>query len=173
MLNVSSNWTVGHVDDSLANKQRSFDIDNQDVYSFLTGDVAQAFNCLFIFDTFNYTVNAYDLDNYGKDTNLFVSLDNLVNDVGISIDENSIFTCYRVNGGDGIYINEVNPNGTNKIYNFNYYMSEFSPELQQKIRNYNAKYQELKRAYENVMANMQTTLESIYELQDKNLLEKI
>ena len=32
VLNVSSNWTVGHVDDSLANKQRSFDIDNQDLH---------------------------------------------------------------------------------------------------------------------------------------------
>lgn len=167
VLNVTANWTVGHVDESLANMQRSFDVDSQDVYSFLTGEVAEAFNCVFIFDTFNYTVNAYDLEDYGDDTNIFVSLDNLIANVDVSIEENSIFTCYRVVGGDGIYANEVNPNGTNKIYNFDYYLSEFSEELQQKITSYNAKYQSLKTSYENVMLNIQTSLEKIYELRTR------
>lgn len=167
ILDVTANWTVGHVDESLVNKQRSFDVDSQDVYSFLTGEVAEAFSCLFIFDTFNYTVNAYDLDSYGADTNIFVSLDNLVNNVDISIEENSIFTCYRVNGGEGIQIAEVNPNGTNKIYNFNYYLSELSQELQQKIKSYNEKYQELQPVYQSIMYNMQTSLEKIYELRTR------
>lgn len=70
VLNVAPNWSVGHVDQSIANKQRTFDIDDSDVYSFLINDVSEAFNCLFIFDTVNMTVNAYDLDNYGDDTNI-------------------------------------------------------------------------------------------------------
>lgn len=164
VLNVSPNWTVGHVDDSLANKQRTFDIDDIDVYSFLTGDVSEAFNCLFIFDTFNCTVNAYDLDNYGSDTSIFVSMDNLAQNMKETIDQNSIFTCYRVNGGDGIYINEVNPNGTNKIYNFEYYLPQMSPELRNKVIAYNNKYQTLKPQYEDIMLRMQTQVDTIQEL---------
>lgn len=164
VLNVTPNWSVGHVDISLQNKQRSFDQSDIDVYSFLTGEVSEAFNCLFTFDTFNCTVNAYDLDNYGHDTNIFVSMDNLADDMSETIDENSIFTCYRVNGGDGVYINEVNPNGTNKIYNFEYYLPMMPEDLRNKINNYNITYQNLKPQYEDIMSRMQGQIDIIQEL---------
>ena len=70
---MSPVWTVGHVDQSLWDIQRTFDESDTDVYSFLTGTVSEAFNCLFTFDTFNCTVNAYDLGNYGRNTDIFVS----------------------------------------------------------------------------------------------------
>ena len=164
VLNVSPTWSVGHVDESLINKQRTFDVDDTDVYSFLTSEVSEAFNCLFTFDTFNQTVNAYDLDNYGLDTNIFVSMDNLAQNMTRTIDENSIFTCYRVNGGDDIQIGEVNPNGTNKIYNFEYYLPQMPQELQIKIKAYNEKYQSEKPHYEDVVDRMRIPLEAIREL---------
>lgn len=167
VLNVAPSWSVGHVDASLANKQRSFDEDDVDVYSFLTGDVSEAFNCLFIFDTFNQTVSAYDLDNYGEDTNIYVSMDNLAQSMTESIDENSIITCYRVNGGDGIYINEVNPNSTNKIYNFEYYLPEMEESIQNKAKEYNEKYQSLKPQYEEIMKRLGDQIGVIQELETR------
>ena len=167
VLNVAPSWSVGHVDASLANKQRSFDEDDIDVYSFLTGDVSEAFNCLFIFDTFNQTVNAYDLDNYGEDTSIYVSMDNLAQSMTESIDENSIITCYRVNGGDGIYINEVNPNSTNKIYNFEYYLPEMEESIQNKVKAYNEKYQSLKPQYEEIMKRLGDQIGVIQELETR------
>lgn len=167
VLNVAPSWSVGHVDASLANKQRSFDEDDIDVYSFLTGDVSEAFNCLFIFDTFNQTVSAYDLDNYGEDTNIYVSMDNLAQSMTETIDENSIITCYRVNGGDGIYINEVNPNSTNKIYNFEYYLPEMEESIQNKVKSYNEKYQSLKPQYEEIMKRLGDQIGVIQELETR------
>ena len=164
ILNVTPNWHVGHVDDSLAKMQRTFDVDDTDVYSFLTGEVSEAFNCLFIFDTFNETVNAYDLDKYGTDTDIFVSMDNLAQNMTETIDQNSIITCYRVNGGDGVYINEVNPNGTNKLYNFEYYLPQMSSDIQTKVIAYNNKYQTIKPQYEDIMLRMQTQVDIIQEL---------
>ena len=164
ILNVTPNWHVGHVDASLASMQRTFDVDDTDVYSFLTGEVSEAFNCLFIFDTFNETVNAYDLDKYGTDTDIFVSMDNLAQNMTETIDQNSIITCYRVNGGDGVYINEVNPNGTNKLYNFEYYLPQMSSDIQTKVIAYNNKYQSLKPQYEDIMLRMQTQVDIIQEL---------
>lgn len=167
VLNVAPSWSVGHVDATLANKQRSFDEDDVDVYSFLTGDVSEAFNCLFIFDTFNQTVNAYDLDNYGEDTNIYVSMDNLAQSMTETIDENSIITCYRVNGGDGIYINEVNPNSTNKIYNFEYYLPEMEESIQNKVKAYNEKYQSLKPQYEEIMKRLGDQIGVIQDLETR------
>lgn len=170
ILNVSPMWSVGHVDSSLVNKIRIFDISDTDVYSFLTGDVSEAFNCLFIFDTFNCTVNAYDLDHYGSNSNIYVSMDNLAENVTETIDENSIITCYYVTGGDDIDISEVNPNGTRKIYNFDYYLPQFSPILQQKLKLYNEKYQSLKDPYEKVVLELQQEIEKIQELYTRSPL---
>lgn len=167
VLNVAPSWSVGHVDATLANKQRSFDEDDIDIYSFLTGDVSEAFNCLFVFDTFNQTVSAYDLDNYGEDTNIYVSMDNLAQSMTETIDENSIITCYRVNGGDGIYINEVNPNSTNKIYNFEYYLPEMEESIQNKVKSYNEKYQSLKPQYEEIMKRLGDQIGVIQELETR------
>jgi hypothetical protein len=167
VLNVAPSWSVGHVDASLANKQRSFDEDDIDVYSFLTGDVSEAFNCLFVFDTFNMTINAYDLDDYGEDTNIYISIDNLAQSMTESIDENSIITCYRVNGGDGIYINEVNPNSTNKIYNFEYYLPEMEESIQNKVKAYNEKYQSLKPQYEEIMKRLGDQIGVIQDLETR------
>ena len=167
VLNVAPSWSVGHVDATLANKQRSFDEDDVDVYSFLTGDVSEAFNCLFIFDTFNMTINAYDLDNYGDDTNIYVSMDNIAQSMTETIDENSIITCYRVNGGDGIYINEVNPNSTNKIYNFEYYLPEMKESIQNKVKAYNEKYQSLKPQYEEIMKRLGDQIGVIQDLETR------
>ena len=167
VLNVAPSWSVGHVDNSLANKQRSFDEDDVDVYSFLTGDVSEAFNCLFVFDTFNMTINAYDLDDYGEDTNIYVSMDNLAQSMTESIDENSIITCYRVNGGDGIYINEINPNSTNKIYNFEYYLPEMEESIQNKVKAYNEKYQSLKPQYEEIMKRLGDQIGVIQKLETR------
>lgn len=167
VLNVAPSWSVGHVDATLANKQRSFDEDDIDIYSFLTGDVSEAFNCLFIFDTFNMTVSAYDLDNYGDDTNIYVSMDNLAQSMTETVDENSIITCYRVNGGDGIYINEINPNSTNKIYNFEYYLPEMEESIQNKVKAYNEKYQSLKPQYEEIMKRLGDQIGVIQELETR------
>lgn len=167
VLNVAPSWSVGHVDATLANKQRSFDIDDTDVYSFLTGDVSEAFNCLFVFNTFNQTINAYDLDNYGEDTSIYVSMDNLAQSMTETIDENSIITCYRVNGGDGIYINEVNPNSTNKIYNFEYYLPEMEESIQNKVKAYNEKYQSLKPQYEEIMKRLGDQISVIQGLETR------
>lgn len=167
VLKVDNNWTVGHVDSALCDKQRTFDISDSDVYSVLTSDIAEAFECLFIFDTFERTVNAYVLDDYGTNTNIHVSNDNFAQSINRTVDENSIVTCLRINGGDGVYVNEVNPNGTNKIYNFQYYVEDMSPALQTKLATYNQTYQSYTNQYETLMLNMSSCMEDIAELYNR------
>lgn len=52
-------WTIGHVDASLRTMSRQFDISRESVYDFLTQDVCDKFNCFFVFDTIENTINVY------------------------------------------------------------------------------------------------------------------
>ena len=63
-------WSVGHVDPLLVSLERSFEVTRQDVYSFLTTDVAEAFQCVFVFNTLNNTINVYEEKTFGLDTDL-------------------------------------------------------------------------------------------------------
>ena len=129
-------WKPGHIDNSLWHKSRSFDIENQDVYSFLTGEVSTQYNCLFQFDTFTKSVNAYDLDNYGEDTNIYMDMETLVQSIDISCNKDNIKTCLYVDGGENIDVRDVNINGTNKIYNFDYYKKYFKTDTRTTYEQY-------------------------------------
>lgn len=55
-------YTIGHVDSTLYNIQRSFSCSGKSIYDFLIQDVAEEIGCLFLFDTVTRRINAYDLE---------------------------------------------------------------------------------------------------------------
>lgn len=134
-------WTIGYIDDipkeyknyengelittytALSDEKGTFDIETQDLYSFITQDMAKYFNCVFIFDIKNLTINAYRPENIGKNTNINIGFRNIQNSNDITIDENNIFTSYTVTGSDELGITYVN-GGINKIENLDYFLNE-------------------------------------------------
>lgn len=134
-------WTIGYIDDipkeyksyengelittytALSNEKGTFDIETQDLYSFITQDMAKYFNCVFIFDIKNLTINAYRPENIGKNTNINIGFRNIQNSNDITIDENNIFTSYTVTGSDELGITYVN-GGINEIENLDYFLNE-------------------------------------------------
>lgn len=76
-------WRIGHVDKELCNYRRTVKADDVDVYSFLTDTVAETFECIFQFNTFEKTINAYKLENIGKYTDIVLSYDNLVKQIQV------------------------------------------------------------------------------------------
>ncbi|MCR2050381.1 phage tail protein [Acetatifactor muris] len=122
ILEKCPDWEIGHIDTSLITMQRSFEITKQDIYSFLNNDVASAFECYFLFDTLNNTINIYKEDNIGKDTNICVSYINLLKNTNISCNMDNIKTCLTITGSDDLTVREINM-GYDKIYNFGYYNS--------------------------------------------------
>ena len=121
-LKNAPNWSVGEVDTSIALKSRSFEIDKSDIYSFLVDDVADAYKCVFLFDTVNCKVNVVALENYGKDTDIHISSKNLAKRIAIESAEDSIFTRFYVEGKDGLDIRDVNL-GSDYIEDYSYYNS--------------------------------------------------
>ena len=134
-------WTVGYVDivpktyeyfdegirkekqTLLADEIGVFDVNSQDLYSFLTQDAAKFFKCIFEFDFDKMQINAYHPENYGKDTNVNISFRNFQKSNNIKIDDTNIFTRYYVQGSDELGIEYVNF-GHNYIENLENYLNE-------------------------------------------------
>lgn len=115
-------WSFGHIDEELMTKERSFEVQKNDVYSFLMNDMAEAFECKFTFDTFNYQINAYANENVGKNTNIHVSYNNLIKNTDISCSTDDIKTCMVLTGDDDLTIREI-ARGNDRIYNLEWFNS--------------------------------------------------
>ena len=116
-------WSIGHVDSALYTMQRSFSVTRQDVYSFLMSDVISAFECVITFDSLNCTINAYEEENYGKDSNVHVSYNNLLENTDMSYSIDNVKTAMVLHGEDDIDVRELCM-GNDTIYNFTCYASE-------------------------------------------------
>lgn len=170
-------YSIAHVDSSLMNLQRTFSISNTTVYDFLTGDCSEQFNCLFQFDTTNRTVSAYDLYTvcndcghrgdfrdvcpecgstnlkyFGEDTTIFVSTDNLTDEVQFDTDVDSIKNAFRLEAGDDNMTAAVinsNPSGSRYIYEFSDEARRDMPEeLVEKMDDYDDEYNYYNNEYE-------------------------
>ena len=52
-------WTIGHVDSSLIDTGRMFEVSRESVYDFIVNDICEKFNCFAVFDTIDNTINFY------------------------------------------------------------------------------------------------------------------
>lgn len=124
------NWTIGDVDASLQRKERKFSEDRVAVYDFLMNKVADTIKCVIEWDTLNNRVNFYEEAEDGItedntvqtrfDTDIYITRDNLANDINISYSSDDIKTKLKVTGSDDLNIREVNL-GKNHIINLDFY----------------------------------------------------
>ena len=135
VLEKMPGWSVGHVDASLNTVRFQFEVDSQNIYSFLTSTVAPYCRCIFTFDTINNLVNAYAVETFGEDTNVYVGVRNLIDKVKVSTDEDSVYTRLNVRGDNGLTVSNVNY-GDERIYNIDYFLdTKYMPqELIDKIK---------------------------------------
>lgn len=123
-------WKIGYVDNItpdddgklLPNNICNFEVDDQNVYAFLTQEAAQGYKCVFEFDTVNMTINVYRPDSLGKDTNVVLGFRNIQNSVTISRDENLV-TQFYVDGLDDYNIDLANF-GDSVITDLSYFCCE-------------------------------------------------
>lgn len=182
-------WSVDYVDSSLMTIQRTFSTDNEDVYSFLTGEVAEEIGCLFKFDSVNRTVSAYDLKSvcidcgyrgeftdkcpkcestnykyYGEDTTILIDTEELAENISFETDTDSVKNCFRLEAGDDNMTAAVinrNPNGSAYIYYFSEEQKHEMPdELVEKLESYD----ELVASYDKEYGQL---MENIYDYIDK------
>ena len=140
MLTKLPYWSVGHIDASLTGtadklKIPLIEVDNSNIYAIMTNTVAPRMGLIFIFDYLNRTVNAYSKNNLDFDTNIFIGYRNLANNVDISVDEDSVYTRFRVRGDNDLMITNANY-GEEQCFDLSYFMGEpyMDQELVDKIK---------------------------------------
>ena len=118
---IAPDWNV-QVDDGLGTKYRTFDQTDDSLLDWLRGVAAKSYGCVFDIDPYTKTIHVIDaLKDYDV-VPIYLSYENLLKsqDINVSIDD--FFTVLKVSGADPVDIREVNPIGTDKIYNLNYFL---------------------------------------------------
>jgi len=124
MLTKLPYWSIGHIDRGLYKMQIPIiEVDNANIYSIMTNTVAPRLGLIFIFDYLNRTVNAYGKENLDFDTNIFIGYRNLAKNVDISVDEDSVYTRFRVRGENDLTTTIVNF-GDDQCFDLSYFMAE-------------------------------------------------
>ena len=116
------NWKIGTVDESLTNKKFQFDVDGQNIYSFLTDDISSVANCVFYFNLFKREIDVVLAKNIGRNTGVIIDRYNLLNSLEVSCNSDNIYTRYNVSGGNNIDIKYVNF-GSTRIADLSYFMN--------------------------------------------------
>lgn len=166
-------WKVGYVHPLLANQKAigSFSVESQDGYSFLINDLANAAECIFIFDNLEHTVSAYPWSQFGEIFDVYLSHKTVIEDLKCSpVDESSLVTALRVEGADGLSIREVN-GGFDYIYDFSYYYDKMPEELVTAWKSYQEILNENIESYRTAIVTYTKNQEEIQNLQNLLPLE--
>lgn len=165
-------WSVGEVDVDLAGLQRSFEIDTQNVYSFLCSDLAKAFRCVVIFDTVHKKINVKKIETFGNDTNIYLSLDHFLSQIDVAPQTEDIYTVFNVKGENDLDIAAVNF-GSNKIVNIAYPLSLVNKNTQDKYKYYQIYRESLRSQYEDDQKEYLVKKQKLDSIMDRQPIEEI
>lgn len=181
-----TDWTVGYIDTIakiytdyidgntverevlLADEIPYFNIDSKSVYGILTQDIAQYFECLILFDIDKKQINAYRVENIGKDTNIHIGFRNLQNTNSITVDESSIYTRFNIRGGNDLNVRYVNF-GLDKVEDIEYFLNtKYLPEeLIEKYKLWFSDVESKRYGYIDLSRKYNEQLEVISELKNR------
>ena len=167
VLNLIPSWTIGTIDASLLLLNRVFEINNSTIFNFLMNDMSKAFGCVFTFDSYNKTVSAISNVIPSANTNILLSFDNLVKNIQFKEITEEICTALYCYGGGDLDIRNVNPLGSNVIYNFTHFKTAnwMSQELINVLTMWEGAVEMLQPTYTAHLAELQTFSEEMTALQ--------
>lgn len=163
ILSYLPSWSIGEIDSKLIDKYRTFEESNVNIYNFIKSTVQDTYGCIFDFDTYKRKINVKSTSSSTSTAPVYISFDNLAKEIEIEEDSENIFTVLDVNGADGVTIRSVNPMGTNKIYNLDYYMNStnFSDDMIGKWNSWKSTYESAQRTYYNITIEKMSLTSSI------------
>lgn len=175
--NMVPQWTIGYIDDDLRTLYRTFtDVDiTRNVFDFLIKDVQELYDCIFIFDTKERTINVYAKSNYRINTDIHLTKEDMITAISKRVSNDTPYSSMSGYGdSNDISISAVNPLGTNVVFNLSYFIQFMPQDLAEDvqtwmtdIRNAEADYYNARVEY--TVAN-NTVLTLSYEIEKATLL---
>lgn len=177
VLEKAPHYSIAHVDSTLRELStvHEFTFDGTDTLSALKNDIAEAYHCLFSFNSEQRTISVYDLystctackyrgdfldtcpecgstkviNKYGEDTNVLINSTNLTKSITLESNQDSLKNCFYVTGADDLMnatIRNINPNGSQYIYYFSDdILSDMPDNLKNKLKSYDTLYNEIQK----------------------------
>lgn len=173
LVHVLPLWSIGTVDEAVAHRWRTFEDVSVDanILSFMLQDMQDAYECIFVFNIINRTIDVFDQNNYVKLTDIHLTKDDLIDTLGIDDNAGDVYTAVTVLGGENITIGAVNPTGLSTIYDFSYYLSWMDEQLRQKVEQWQAlidskksEYYDLNLQYYELLSTVSNTSQDIQRL---------
>lgn len=180
ILDYLPQWKIGYIAKSVCTKYRTLDdIDNANIYTFLTNDIASTYQCYFIFDSEKMTINIVDGEiqyngyNYhttndaiGYHSKAVLTWQNAIKNTNIHSTDDRCVTALRVHTADDQYgLGLINPTGDNILYNFDSIKNQLDYTV-----NGSKNGRTLKTAVESWVSNY-NSLKSDYQTNGKKLID--
>lgn len=194
LLEKTPNFSIGHIDKSIAKLQRTFKFEDISIYDAFQ-EVSDEVDCLFIFEAkksddgkIDRIINIYDLHShceecghrdidedvcpeyienksghpnggtkissgYGEDTTIFVSNQNLADDITYSSDTDSVKNCFKLVAGDDLMtatIKSCAPTKSGYLWHFTEETKgSMSDDLKEILNRYQQLYTEYNTEFQN------------------------
>lgn len=177
VLEKAPHYSIAHVDSTLRELStiHEFTFDGTDILSAIKNDIAEAYHCLFSFNSEQRTISVYDLystctecnyrgdfidtcpecgsnkvvNKYGEDTNVLINSTNLTKSISLESNQDSLKNCFYVTGADDLMnatIRNINPNGSQYSYYFsNDVLSDMPDNLKNKLKAYDTLYNDIQK----------------------------
>lgn len=154
ILDIAVGWDVGYVSPTIAQRYRTFGKYDDNLLSFIYNTAPEKYRCVFVFDSYEKKINVYDADEEHPSLPIYLDFDNLVASVSVEELSDELVTAIRPYGADELDIREVNPIGTNWIYDLGYFVSkgDIPAELAQKYNEWQAEIQRERPYFEALSA---------------------
>ena len=123
MLELMPGWSVGYVSSTLIGKYRTFDQYDDYLLDFAYNSIPEKYRCVCVFDTYEKTISAYDVDEQYDTIPIYLDFDNLLESVNVTELTDELVTAISPYGEDNLDIRDVNPTGSNWIYDLSYFIS--------------------------------------------------
>lgn len=122
ILELAPDWSVGYVSPTLIGRYRTFDSFDDYLLSFIYNTVPNKYRCVFVFDPYAMTISVYDADESRPTLPIYLDFDNLVQQITVEEISDELVTALRPYGADELDIRNVNPIGSNWIYDLSYFI---------------------------------------------------
>ena len=156
---LSPRWKIKqkNIEESLETVERFFAKDAtqyDNLYDFLIQCLQERYDCLFEFDCIQREIHAVSKAYYVEThlTDIHLSKDNILTKLEKVSSSDDIYTAVKATGGNDLSIKEVNPNGTDLVYNFEYRYPVMSDELVAALKKWKQKNNQLMMNTNNSLA---------------------
>lgn len=128
VIELDSSWESGYIAPSLIGRYRTFDEYDGNALSFLYGTMMEKYRCLVVCEPYKNPetgkrrINLYDADAEVRTLPIYLSYDNLLEEVKVSELTEELTTQLRVYGADDLSIRDVNPIGEDYIVNLEWFI---------------------------------------------------